>query len=294
MLLVLVAVGVILLVMVTRRSTLTTVLSRGSQERFQGHSSIYPSSNRLVTVSAISDNHFVEAQEMLASVQRCLPHNKLIMYDLGLNTKNRNNLKTKYKNIEIRHFPFSSYSHLPHVKNLVTYAWKPILIKEVSLQYDVIMYGDASMRMISCDIEEPLKHLTRFPFFSSSPLPSMAIEYTHDGMIDYLHYPKDRRDISNMPVNAATIWMLWVNETMKEKFIEPWLDCALHVECIAPKGSKRGPCAHTRNHDGHYVGCHRYDQSALNLILAREFGPEVAMIVRNTTLSDSIWVIKRM
>ena len=35
----------------------------------------------------------------------------------------------------------------------------------------------------------------------------------------------------------------------------------------------------------------RYDQSALNLILAREFGPEVAMIVRNTTLSDSIWVI---
>ena len=313
MLLVLVAVGVIFLLMVTRRSTLTTVLSRGSQERFRGDSSIYPSPtptivttnkqsspnvvdmyNRLVTVSAISDNHFVEAQEMLASVQRCLPHNKLIVYDLGLNTNNQNNLKTKYKNIEIRHFPFSSFSHLPHVKNLVTYAWKPILIKEVSLQYDVIMYGDASMRMISCDIEEPLKHLIRFPFFSSSPLISMAIEYTHDGMIDYLHYPKDRRDISNMPVNAATIWMVWVNETMKEKFIEPWLDCALHVECIAPKGSKLGPCAHTRNHDGHYVGCHRYDQSALNLILAREFGPEVAIIVRNTTLSDSIWVIKRM
>ena len=266
-LLVLVAVGVIFLVVITRRSTLTT---GGSQERFRGDSSIYPLStptivttnkqsspnvvdiyNRLVTVTAISDNHFVEAQEMLASVQRCLPHNKLIVYDLGLNTKNRNKLKTKYKNIEIRHFPFSSYSHLPHVKNLVTYAWKPILIKEVSLQYDVIMYGDASMRMISCDIEEPLKHLTRFPFFSSSPLSSMAIEYTHDGMIDYLHYPKDRRDISNMPVNAATIWMVWVNETMKEKFIEPWLDCALHVECIAPKGSKLGPCAHTRNHDGH-------------------------------------------
>ena len=53
----------------------------------------------------------------------------------------------------------------------------------------------------------------------------MAIEYTHDGMIDY---PKDGRDISNMKVN--TIWMVLVN---KEKFIEPWLDCALHVKCIA-------------------------------------------------------------
>ena len=92
-LLVLVAVGVMFLLMVTRRSTLTTVLSRGSQERFRGDSSIYPSSTptivttnkqsspnvvdmykRLVTVSAISDNHFVEAQEILVSVQRCLPH----------------------------------------------------------------------------------------------------------------------------------------------------------------------------------------------------------------------------
>ena len=71
---------------------------------------------------------------------------------------------------------------------------------------------------------------------------------------------------------------------MKEKFIEPWLDCALHVECIAPKGSKGWPCGHIINHDGHYIGCHRYDQSALNLILAREFGPEVAMIVRNHVL----------
>ena len=115
MLLVLVAVGVIFLVMVTRLSTLTTVLSRGLQERFPGDSSVYPPTvvttnkpnvvdmyNRLVTVSAISDNHFVEAQEMLASVQRCLPHNKLIVYDLGLNENNRNKFKTEY--IEIRIF----------------------------------------------------------------------------------------------------------------------------------------------------------------------------------------------
>ena len=317
----LVAVGVIFFVAVTRRSTLI-VLSRGSQEDIRGVSPIYPSStpttitthppttvttnnesspnvvdmyNRLVTVTAVSDNHFVEAQGMLASVQQCLPHNKVIIYDLGLSTKNWNKFTTTYQNIELRNFPFSRYSHLPHVKNLMTYAWKPIIIKEVSLQYDVIMYGDASMRMISCNIEEPLKHLTRFPFFSSSPnVHMMAIEYTHDGMIDYLHYPKDRRDIANMKENAATMWMVWVNKTMKEKFIEPWLDCALHVECIAPKGSKRWPCGHIINHDGHYIGCHRYDQSALNLILAREFGPEVAMIVRNKTLSDSIWAIKRV
>ena len=293
---VLVAVGVIF-VFVPRRSTVTTV---GPQHDIRGDSHTVSSPNvvdmysRLVTVTAISDNHFAEAQEMLVSVQRCLPHNKLILYDIGLSTKNRKKLTTKYQNIELRNFPFSSYSHLPHVQNLMTYAWKPILIKEVSLQYDVIMYGDASMRMISCNIGEALKHLARFPFFSSHPLDRMAIEYTHDGMIDYLHYPEDRRDISNMISFSATIWMVWVNETLREKFIEPWLDCALHVECIAPNGSKRSPCADTLNHDGHYIGCHRYDQAALDLILAREFGPEVAMIAKNNTLSDSIWVVRRL
>ena len=101
MLFVLVAVGAIFFVAVTRHSTLT-VLSRGSREDIRGVSPIYPSStpttvttnnesspnvvdmyNRLVTVAAVSDNHFVEAQGMLASVQQCLPHNKVILYDLG-------------------------------------------------------------------------------------------------------------------------------------------------------------------------------------------------------------------
>ena len=79
---------------------------------------------------------------------------------------------------------------------------------------------------------------------------------------------------------------------MKEKFIEPWLDCALHVECVAPGGAKLGPCVNI-THDGHYVGCHRYDQSALGLILAREFGKDFVN-THNQTISKSIWTIKRM
>ena len=45
---------------------------------------------------------------------------------------------------------------------------------------------------------------------------------------------------------------MWANTVMEEKLIEPWLDCAFHNECIAPKGAKLSPCHMTRNHNGHY------------------------------------------
>ena len=247
---------------------------------------------RLVIVTAISDNHFTESLDMLSSVKQCLPHNKIILYDLGLSKHNLDTIEHSYKMVEIRHFPFHDYSHLKHVKNLFTYAWKPIIIKRVSLEYDVIMYGDASIRMISCDIEKALQLLFNFPFLSVLQLRHLAVEVTHDGMLNYLHYPKEREDLVDMKAVAATGFLLWAKPEMKEKFIEPWLDCALHVECIAPRGAKLGPCG-KMTHDGHYVGCHRYDQSALALILAREFGKDFVN-THNQTLSKSIWTIKRM
>ena len=247
----------------------------------------------LVSVTAISDNHFIEAQDMFRTVQHCFPNKKIIVYDLGLNAKNRHEVSS-YTNVEIRSFPFDEYSHLPHVKNLHTYAWKPIIIKLVSQEYDIIMYGDASLRMKTCDINPALEHLLKFPYINANTTSHSAIEFTHDGMIKYLHYPKKRKDMADIQTLQACGWLLWANDLMKEKLIDPWLDCALHKECIAPSGAKLWPCQFTKRHDGHYVGCHRYDQSAMNLIMAREFGMEYFWRSSNKTLSNKIWAIKRL
>ena len=49
-----------------------------------------------------------------------------------------------------------------------------------------------------------------------------------------------------------------------------WVDCAKKMECIAPEGSRLAPCNWS---EPIFAGCHRYDQSALNLILFRELSP---------------------
>ena len=250
--------------------------------------------NRLVVVTAFSENHFEEAKDMIASMQTCLPDKKIIVYDLGLSSTNKNEVR-KYCNVELRSFPFKHYRQ-PHVKDLKTYAWKPVIVKLVSQEYDVIMYGDASLRMTSCDMSRALHHLLKFPFLDLSLTSFSAIEFTHDGMMKYLHYPehpKHRKDIAQLETLQATCFLMWANSVMLEKLIKPWLDCALHQECIAPKGSRLRPCNFSDVGHGRYVGCHRYDQSALNLILAREFGVDGLLKGANKTITDPTWRVDR-
>ena len=97
----------------------------------------------LVYVTAFSSNHFAEAKDMISSVQKCLPETKIIVYDIGLNSSQRAEV-VAYCNVELRTFKFDKYK--PYVRDCKKYAWKPIIIKEVPLEYDVIMYGDASLR----------------------------------------------------------------------------------------------------------------------------------------------------
>ena len=175
---------------------------------------------------------------MFSTVHKCLPDKIIIVFDLGLNESQRKNL-TENKNLELRHFPFEDYKNLSHVKNLKSYAFKGIMIKKIALEYpdSVIFYGDASVRMKSCKISSVLNHLRKFPVFAGAPTIFKAIAFTHDGMIDYLKFPKTRKDMAAIPTIQACCYLLLVNNETRHKIIDPLEDCSVNKECIAPKGS---------------------------------------------------------
>ena len=56
-------------------------------------------------------------------------------------------------------------------------------------------------------------------------------------------------------IHAAMITV--TKNSLSTIIMKAWVTCALDVNCISPPGSRLAPCC----------GCHRYDQSALQIIL---------------------------
>ena len=236
---------------------------------------------RLAVVTAISSNHFNEAQDLIRSVQINVPKTKIYVYDLGLTESQRRTL-SDYCFVKVRTFPFNKYP--PHIRNLDNSdAWKPIVINDVAEEYDVILYGDASLR-----INKPLKnnvipYLIDFPFVAAPVAAHSVIAVTPPEMYNYLGLNLTRMQaLKAMPREfQSTMMCVWVNRLMREKFLNYWVDCALHQQCMAPKGYKRHLCSmkgkrfmKAANYGGEFAGCMR-SQSVVNIILYREFGSEI-------------------
>ena len=223
---------------------------------------------KLVMVTGISSNHFKESKAFFGSVHEHMPNTKIIVYDLGLTDSQVSTLQT-YCNVEIRKFNFQKYPE--YFKNLLNYAWKTAIAKEMSEEFELFFYCDSSVRLKN-SFSHLLPLLLRFPFVPCSVISDLIVGRTHDGMLKYLHMNMTRSELAKVkPSIQAGVYMMWVTPLIKEKLLVPWIDCGMHKDCISPEGATLRGC-HRRNQNGSYIGCHRYDQSAMNMILIREFG----------------------
>ena len=229
--------------------------------------------SRLVIATGFSANHYDEGLNMIASVQKMMPEVNLVVYDLGMTSYQRNTV-LDLCGLEIRTFNFTKYPQ--HVRDLFKYAWKPIVAYELVKDYEVVMWGDASVRLLKPLQEYILPYLLdiEVPFVGTKYNASI-VQMTHNGTLNYFN--ATRESMRGLPTLQAGCWVLWLTEKTN-RLINSWVDCALHEECIAPRGAQLLHCNQkpwNAPQEVGYCGCHRFDQSALNVILTQEFGKEV-------------------
>ena len=177
-------------------------------------------------------------------------------------------------NVQVRSFDFSAWPS--HVKNVGDCAWKPIAVGEVLREFSLIFYADASVRLFG-DFRPTLYPLLDdvVPVVGESTAPSgPAGSYTHDGTLAYFHV--NRVDFEDVEMFAATYFVAKRTKEVMSNIIEPWVDCALHSDCISPVGAHKWPCRAEmqKTNRNAFIGCHRYDQSALTILLFKAFGRE--------------------
>ena len=239
-----------------------------------------------VIVSAVSSNHFIEAKDMIGSAQKYLPTRRIVMYDLGLKEDQRKELEGLC-NVEVRTFDFDQYP--PHFKSLSKYAWKPVIIRTLAHEAEYLFWSDASVRF-SKDFETSLSKLDKFPI-KGHHHDFDIIQVTHTDTLEYFNMTRESmRNVSGIEGGLV----LYKTNEVTMHILDLWCDCAMHEECIAPKTAILIPCKFNLVKKGsiQYAGCHRYDQSVLNVILVREYGPEVYKEILDSGVETSLKVIR--
>ena len=129
-------------------------------------------------------------------------------------------------------------------------------------EFGHVWWADSSVRFITDDLDGPLQYLrnTSSLFFTYSKDLSVA----HHTRIETFNYfqenPCPYSELGEIEAGNIAFHDSHVSRTI----IRKWLSCALIRECIQPSGSVKHCTGST------LVGaCHRYDQSALSLILRR-------------------------
>ena len=98
----------------------------------------------VVFVTGASSDHYTESIDLVGSVQKYFPGQKIIFFDLGLEAKEVDAIQ-KWCNVEMRRFEFEMYP--PHARKLLTYAFKPLIIQQMLREFSVVFWMDSSVRI---------------------------------------------------------------------------------------------------------------------------------------------------
>lgn len=187
---------------------------------------------------------------------------------------NRKELIEKYNSIiiDLRAFPFGMYPD--YVKKLDSYRWKPLIIAQMLSERPSIWWIDTSsklkgqIRAVYTDFKDCSilnLHLCRYyPWVTVDSGGHSIFAATEPAMYNYLPLPESLS--KTLTMFGANIQLIYGIKTVKEDVLKFWVLCALEPGCMAPKGAKLS-CVF-KNGYTNYADCHRFDQSAVNILLA--------------------------
>ncbi|XP_065181985.1 uncharacterized protein LOC135812598 [Sycon ciliatum] len=219
-------------------------------------------------LSAISSNHAVEIEDMIASVAQHMPRRGVIIYRLGLSKATIKSLSA-YCNVTVRHFRQDIFKDL--AENLRNFQWKPLLVYGAFLEFDGVIWADASVRFKHPIRTIPLvQHGVGFVGFEQEGASPIGA-FTHDGMLKALGVERSAVVTAAIAVGTVSIWM-WQGP-VSQTLVQHWTACSMRKVCIAPRGAviDYRKCRLRERKSGKYIGCHRYDQSALSVLAGKLF-----------------------
>ncbi|XP_064639151.1 uncharacterized protein LOC135494797 [Lineus longissimus] len=239
-------------------------------------------------VLPLSNRRYEEGLDTIESAQRHLPRDKIMVYNLGLTSKQKSTL-VRLCNVRLIEFPFRKFP--PYVRLLMKFHWKPILLQLALNEYGSVLWLESSTRLTTGDLSQAIKEAkeTGIKIFGIKHAYS-TYSVTHPGMLKYLPTNMRRLKVSGQTQTAPMI--IYHTKDIERKFTKWLVLCGLERFCLAPLLSKRrcnGLKTNKASKHARYLNCHRFDQSAINILLKNMFDYDTSKFISKHSFS----VLKR-
>lgn len=197
-------------------------------------------------------------------------------------------LKMNYSRfVQLRRFDFDRYPS--YVSDLTQYRWKPLVIAEVyaNTTHKLLWWFDASVQIsndrdldwyyqdyVRSGGDPRVQYPVVLPHFTSHSI----FAATAPGLYEF--FPIDEALAKKTDMYGATVFALFRRRMVERDVLKWWVLCALEEDCMEPPGSNLA-CTFDSDRYAFYANCHRYDQSALNILVAAANGFDTTRYYRD-------------
>ncbi|XP_072036353.1 uncharacterized protein [Amphiura filiformis] len=205
---------------------------------------------------------------LIGSVHIHMPFIKIIIYDLGMRSRTRNQVK-QLCNVEVRNFDFSVQPS--HVKVLRSNAWRLLTFVDCLQEF-----GSCFMAHPKIRFRAPLS--TLYPYirqhhgiFNMIEPDLSLFNSSHPEMLDYFRVPKKNvTDVKEAPLLSPDGYFIIMNSSALSLSLPKLRTCALKRGCVSPRGASWKGVKTTKG-DERTIR-HHYDISAISAELYKAYG----------------------
>ncbi|XP_065197659.1 uncharacterized protein LOC135829184 [Sycon ciliatum] len=218
-------------------------------------------------IGGVSGNHVREIEDMLSSVAVTMPKRGIIIYDIGMSNAKKIFLQS-HCNVAVNRIRMDLFGDL--VTHIRDYQWKALLVYSAFLKFDGVLFSDASIRYKHSLDELPLVRNGVGYIGMEVRDYSPAGAFTHDGMLEAFGVSRESVATSPTVIGGSHIWFKQGGD-VASTVLTHLVACSMRKACIAPEGATLPNCNKTERLSGRYIGCHRFDQSAISVVTEKAF-----------------------
>ncbi|XP_069119122.1 uncharacterized protein [Argopecten irradians] len=219
--------------------------------------------------TSVLPGHYEETLKFVKSTQKMLPQNKILIYDLGISSSESQQMVkfcNKTRTCSLKVFPLDKFPS--HIRYLDTKSYRPLAIQETLKEYGAVIWLEPPEHFTTSKLNKVLVQAQK-EGIAAWTIQEPASALIHPKMFKYFKTKQDNYYF----LRAAKANQLIIYNTAKirQDLMLPWVKCALTEECINPTGAQNFGCNYDLKPRFRYMGCHKYDMAALNVILGLMF-----------------------